>query len=70
MSKRASASVYRFRDLVGVSLPEGPTQYFSRTEAVAIARAMNAVAAELKAGVPFADSAISSKQIPVARASS
>lgn len=64
---RVSASVYRFRDLVAVSLPDGPTQYFARTEAAAIAKAMQAVCAELKAGVPFTDSLVKTATIPTAR---
>ncbi len=63
---RNSASVYRFRDRVAVSLPDGPTQYFSRAEAAAIAKAIGAVNKELKAGVSFGDSLVKTVTVPVA----
>lgn len=57
------AQVHRFRDKVAVSLETGETAYLSATEARQIAKAMNAAAREISAGIPFTESSVGTVQI-------
>lgn len=57
------AQVHRFRDKVAVSLETGETAYLSPKEARQIAKAMNAAAREISAGIPFVESSVGTVQI-------
>lgn len=50
--------VHRFRDRIGAHLGTGQTAYLTPQEARAFARALNKVAREIAAGVPFHQSTV------------
>ena len=59
------AQVHRFRDKVAAYLGSGETVYLTPKEAAAFARALNAAAREIRAGVPLSQSSVGNHRIEI-----
>lgn len=61
---RQNAQLHRLRNKAAVSLPIGPTQYLTATEARKLARALNALASDIKART-FTESTFGTRLVTV-----